>query len=93
VWLFCKDLECNFLLNNSAGGGRMPRHLQLESGFDVESVSSLGDNTPPNRSSQRSKKRKVDDLEEQIIVANDQYKSINNALTTKVTDYLDDKKI
>ena len=69
----------------------MPRHLQLESGFDVESVSSLGDDTPS--SSQRSsKKRKVmDDLENQIIMANNQHKSINSALT-KVMDYLDGKK-
>lgn len=37
--LFCKDLQANFLIANSAGG-RMPRHLQQESGFEME-VSSL----------------------------------------------------
>ena len=45
VWLFCKDMECNFLLACSAGG-RMPRHLQIESGFTEEmSMSSLGDDS------------------------------------------------
>lgn len=46
VWLFCKDMECNFLLACSAGG-RMPRHLQVESGF-TEEMSSLGDDTTNN---------------------------------------------
>jgi hypothetical protein len=32
VWIFCKDIETNFLLAGSAGG-RMPNHLQLEAGF------------------------------------------------------------
>ena len=41
VYLFCKDLEANFLLASNAGG-RMPKHLQVESGFS-EDVSSLGD--------------------------------------------------
>ena len=39
VWLFCLDKEANFLLGSSAGG-RMPKHLQIESGF--KEVSSLG---------------------------------------------------
>jgi hypothetical protein len=41
LYLFCKDIEANFLLANNAGG-RMPRHLQLESGF-AEDLSSLGE--------------------------------------------------
>lgn len=41
VWLFCVDYDSNFLLACSAGG-RMPKHLQIESGF-TEDVSSLGE--------------------------------------------------
>ena len=40
VWVFCKDLEAGFLLASSAGG-RMPNHLQVESGF--ENMSPLDD--------------------------------------------------
>jgi hypothetical protein len=36
VYLFCKDIETNFLLAGNAGG-RMPRHLQMESGFSDQS--------------------------------------------------------
>lgn len=39
VWVFCCDHSCNFLLACSAGG-RMPSHLLVESGFDVENSSS-----------------------------------------------------
>jgi hypothetical protein len=44
VYLFCKDIEANFLLASSAGG-RMPRHLQIESGF-TEDVSCITDGVP-----------------------------------------------
>jgi len=44
VWVFCMDLEANFLLASSAGG-RMPCHLQVEAGFEREmSLSSLSGN-------------------------------------------------
>ena len=44
VWIFCMDLEANFLLASSAGG-RMPCHLQVEAGFEREmSLSSLSGN-------------------------------------------------
>lgn len=49
VWIFCKDIKTNFLLGSNAGG-RMPAHLQVEPGFDIDvngdNVSSLGDTTP-----------------------------------------------
>lgn len=41
VWTFCLDIGSNFLLANNAGG-RMPRHLQIEAGFE-EDVSSVTD--------------------------------------------------
>jgi hypothetical protein len=44
VYLFCKDIEANFLLASSAGG-RMPKHLQIESGFGEE-VSCITDGPP-----------------------------------------------
>jgi hypothetical protein len=44
VYLFCKDIEANFLLASSAGG-RMPKHLQVESGF-TEEVSCLTEGAP-----------------------------------------------
>jgi hypothetical protein len=42
VWLFCKDLEANFLLAGNAAG-RMPAHLQLEAGFDDQSLSATSE--------------------------------------------------
>jgi hypothetical protein len=44
VYLFCKDIEANFLLASSAGG-RMPKHLQIESGF-TEELSCITDGPP-----------------------------------------------
>ena len=48
VWLFCKDLDANFLL---AGGacGRMPNHLQFEGGFTDISSMSESDNNSSNK--------------------------------------------
>lgn len=40
VWIFCKDIDSNFLLAGNAAG-RMPNHLQLESGFTNDDSSSL----------------------------------------------------
>ena len=34
VWIFAADIRANFLLGSSAGG-RMPAHLQMESGFET----------------------------------------------------------
>ena len=42
VVVFLKDLEANFLLASNAGG-RMPGHLQQESGFNDDDVSSFGE--------------------------------------------------
>ena len=41
AWVFVVDMKANFLLAQNAGG-RMPRHLQMESGF-ADDVSSLGE--------------------------------------------------
>jgi hypothetical protein len=40
VWVFCRDLQTNFLLASSAAG-RMPSHLQVEAGFEGEDTSSV----------------------------------------------------
>jgi hypothetical protein len=50
VYLFCKDIEANFLLASSAGG-RMPKHLQIESGF-TEEISCITDG-PPSSAAKR----------------------------------------
>lgn len=50
VYLFCKDIEANFLLASSAGG-RMPKHLQIESGF-TEEVSCMTEG--PNSAGKRA---------------------------------------
>jgi hypothetical protein len=52
VYLYCKDIETNCLLACSAGG-RMPKHLQLESGFESSGggdMSSLGEESSPGTS-------------------------------------------
>jgi hypothetical protein len=63
VWLFCRDLETNFLLASSAGG-RMPSHLQVEAGF-TEDVSSIGggvsDDTGSNSATPAKNKRFIED--------------------------------
>jgi hypothetical protein len=88
VWVFCKDLECNFLLGNNAGG-RMPRHLQLESGFQDHnsSLSSIGEETG---GSSQSAKRKVDQLENDLAIFKDRRLKLDKAID-KVTSYLDNK--
>ena len=58
VWVFCLDLEANFLLAQSAGG-RMPRHLQTEAGFDE--VSSLGGDTDTTSSASNAKRNRMED--------------------------------
>jgi hypothetical protein len=71
VWIFCKDLGANFLLANNAGG-RMPKHLQTESGFD-EDVSSM---------SGTSNKRSV--IEDEVFECKKQRKEINNIMDRAV---------
>jgi hypothetical protein len=39
VWIFCKDIDANFLLAGNAAG-RMPNHLQFEAGFTIDDSSS-----------------------------------------------------
>jgi hypothetical protein len=77
VWIFCKDLEANFLLANSAGG-RMPAHLRVESGFndEVSCITGSDGSTPPSKvakeledelSSMRQHKAKLTDTIERVV--------------------------
>ena len=70
IWIFLIDREANFLLANNAGG-RMPKHLQCEAGFDDGSgdeVSSLSssNNRSGNASSNEKRVRRLEiELESQ----------------------------
>eukprot|EP00980_Cylindrotheca_fusiformis_P018205 scaffold5895_cov150-Cylindrotheca_fusiformis.AAC.2 len=64
VYVFCKDMEADFLLANSAGG-RMPRHLQVESGFDNDAtsvaVSEISTSDGFGSSNKKKKRNRVDE--------------------------------
>lgn len=83
VWVFCKDLDANFLLAQSAAG-RMPRHLQIEGGFQ-EDVSSLGE----DGGSGSGKRHKL--MEEEFDEAKKQRHQMRSALT-ELTGILKRKK-
>ena len=80
VWIFCVDLEANFLLANNAGG-RMPRHMQVEAGFD-EDMSSV---------SSSNNKRSVASLEDTVDEARRQRKRLNDTIG-RLNDLLDQKE-
>ena len=82
-WLFLVDFKANFLLANSAGG-RMPRHLQIESGFGEE-VSSL------DNSSAHAQRSNQGAIEEEIDRAKAQQKQISDAIGA-VTELLEQQK-
>jgi hypothetical protein len=94
VYLFCKDHQANFLLAGNAGG-RMPHHLQFESGFNNQSSSLTGTSPSDGTSSKQSKatetlalaKRKADDIRRMLDTVRDylSYKRSENASTG---DYL-----
>jgi hypothetical protein len=84
VWLFCKDLECNFLLASGAAG-RMPRHLQAEAGFE-EDVSSLGSSGPSSGT-----KRSINAAEDELDRLAKSRRSLDSAVDM-LGKYLDDKK-
>lgn len=68
VWVFCVDLEANFLLANNAGGA-MPRHLQLEQGVDgYDSIDGDAFGAAYNAVEAASRKRKAaeDELKERL---------------------------
>jgi hypothetical protein len=75
VYLFCKDLDANFLLANSAGG-RMPVGLQVEGGFDMSSISG----------SDTSSKRK--EIEDELEAVKKQRQDISSTIS-RVTNYLE----
>jgi hypothetical protein len=60
VYLFCKDSDTNFLLASNAGG-RMPRHLQLESGFDDLAGEVLSLEGSSNNNSSAAKRDRIED--------------------------------
>jgi hypothetical protein len=61
VWVFCKDVDTNFLLAGNAGG-RMPNHLQLEAGFDDQSSMTVSDS---NGSAKRSLEQELESAKKQ----------------------------
>lgn len=79
VWLFCIDKDTNFLIGSSCGG-RMPRYLQMESGFVGEEVSSLDES---------SKKELL--LEEELDAARKQREELKQT-TQEVRRYLHKKE-
>jgi hypothetical protein len=81
VYLFCKDIEANFLLASSAGG-RMPRHLQVESGF-TEEVSCITD-------AHTSSAGKRADIEDEIDQVKRHRARIENTLE-RVCSYVESK--
>jgi hypothetical protein len=85
VWIFCKDLEANFLLANSAGG-RMPAHLQVESGFndEVSCITGSDGSTPPSKVAK--------ELEDELLSSMRQHKAKLTDTMERVVDYLDAKQ-
>lgn len=82
VWLFCLDLDANFLLACSAGG-RMPKHLQIESGF-TEEMSSLGEDNSSGNTTKRS-------FEEELSSARKQRVELKSTME-RVVSLLDKKE-
>ncbi len=72
VYLFCKDAEANYLLASNAGG-RMPKNLQVESGFEGDEVSSLEASNPSSGS-------KRDALEDELDAAKRQRQRLDGTL-------------
>jgi hypothetical protein len=65
VWVFCLDKDAHFLLANSAGG-RMPRHMQMEAGFEEEIDSSVTDMSEHTSTTKRNRiKNAIDSVQEQ----------------------------
>lgn len=86
VWLFCKDREANFLLANSAGG-RMPRHLQVEAGFEEEIDSSVTVSDVSNSAATKRKNSIEAELEE-----NKKHRQELKAAVDRVMNYFDSKE-
>jgi hypothetical protein len=83
VYLFCKDIDSNFLLASSAGG-RMPRHLQIESGFNEE-VSCITD-YPPSSAGKRAA------IEDEISEVKKQRARIDNTLD-RVCSFVESRNV
>lgn len=72
VWTFVLDLEANFPLASSAGGG-MPRHPQVEAGFDEDASCVADDGKRTSASfeedaaSQRRSRHKIEVLLDCIV--------------------------
>ena len=66
VWLFCKDLEANILLANLACG-RMPTHLQVESGFEDMSQMTETAKLDDELSSAKKHRKKVGNTLDRIV--------------------------
>jgi hypothetical protein len=64
VWVFCSDRGTNFLLTNSAAG-RMPRHLQLEAGFEEEIDSSVTGSEGSKNNKRRRLEAELDALSQE----------------------------
>jgi hypothetical protein len=79
VWVFCLDLEANFLLAGNAAG-KMPKHLQLEAGFSPSSSLSGSDTS--------SKKRAMD---EEMTAIKKQREDIDSTLDS-VKTFLQEKR-
>jgi hypothetical protein len=87
VWVYCVDSTANFLLANSAGG-RMPRHMQLEAGFEEEIDSSVtGSESTPGGAAAASSKKKAR-LEQELDAVHQQRVDLSKAIT-RVTDLLE----
>jgi hypothetical protein len=80
VWIFCKDLDANFLLAGNAAG-RMPNHLQLEAGFSIDDGSSLS-------ASDGSAKKRV--LESELELAKKQKRELQETMDS-VKSFLQNK--
>jgi len=82
AWVFCKDIEANFLLA-SGTAGRMPRHLQLEPGFVDDGLSSL--------SSSSNLRTQQNEVEDELLESKKTRKRFVATLN-KVDDYLMSRK-
>jgi len=95
VWIFAADIRANFLLGSSAGG-RMPAHLQMESGFEMDVSTddspSRPDPSRPDPSPRVTKRRfaEIANLEKQVMELKKQKTSLE-VVADKVLNYLESK--
>ena len=76
VWIFILDSDTNFLLANNAGG-RMPRHLTFEPGF--EDISAITDGSPEGSSSALGKR--IASAEDDLVEAKKHREGISSMLS------------